>query len=316
MSKSNLWVTGHKGFVGSNLIPFLKDHNITTFSRAECDLTNIVSVQKACAQFILNSDNKRNKCVIHLSGKVGGIIDNTAHPADFLFQNTTQALNVINSSVGKVDSFIQIGSPCTYAAELGTPFKEEDILLGVPEITNYYYAIAKRVALEALKAYKEQFGLSYNYLVAGNLYGPKDNLNPNQSHVIPAIILKFLEAEKKGDKEITIFGTGKATRDFLYIKDLCSIIEQFIPLKTNEVINIASGIEVSILDVVYLVRDILKMQYISIKTDTSRTDGQKRRVLDLTKIKNMHNINLYLTPLEKGLEQTIIDIKERTNFGS
>lgn len=297
----NVLLTGAGGFVGKNLLPALRkisDLNvIPIYGKKDHDLTS----QEICHR--LFGDNEID-IVINLCGRVGGISDNIKYPADYYYQNLITAMNLIHAAKkAKISgNFIQIGSTCCYANKLVDSFTENMLFDGIPESTNAAYAYAKRGQLTMLESYWKQYGLKYQYLIAGNLYGPHDNFSPEQSHVIPAIFNKFLDAKKNNSKSITLFGTGTPIRDFLYIGDLIAVIQRLLFCDLNSTLNISSGKGTSILDVAIMIRTVLNLPEIEIKLDLTKPDGQYKRELDIAKLKNL--IDFTPTSLYAGLEKT------------
>lgn len=302
----NIWIPGSRGFVGSNIKKYFnnfKKHY--TEGKEHSDLTTLDSCMAEIEKY-------KADYVINLVGRVGGITDNIAYPAEFFYQNMACCLNIIHSAwKHETSNFIQLGSACSYAKDAEIPFKEYDLLKGLPEPTNEAYAVAKRATLSMLQAYNRQYGFKFLYVVVGNLYGPHDNMNERQSHVIPAIFKKFIKADIQNEKKIVMWGSGKPTRDFLFAPDLCTCLEKLIDVSEYEPINISSGEEVSIKDLTYLIREILGFRHIDIEWDTSKPDGQTRRCLDLNKIGSI--IDLKTTTLIDGLKQTKNYILENSN---
>lgn len=305
IDKKTLLVTGSNGFVGKNILPMFSedtrgfDNIVTVGGKAQVDLTD----PKSSEELFKGGDVHT---VLNLCGRVGGLPDNVKHPGQFFYQNTITAINQIESfrkySAGLNGNFIQLGTICSYPKNASTPYKECDLLNGEPEPTNAAYAYSKRAQLNMLEAYRKEYGINYSYLIVGNIFGAHDHFNDTTAHIIPATFNKFLDAERNGDKKITVFGTGKAERDFYYIGDLCKVIHELVDHSTNGPVNISSGNPTSIIEVVHMIRDVLGLHHIGIETDTSRPDGQAVRCLDTEKIESITDFKA--TPLEEGLRLT------------
>jgi GDP-L-fucose synthase len=298
-----IYVTGATGFVGKNLLPRLKaqypESKILVGDEITCNLLDYDSVYKAFN--IIRPD-----CVIHLAAVCGGIQANKNSPATFINDNLTMGLNVINVSkkIKCVKKFVMLGTVCAYPKFTSVPFKEEDIWNGYPEETNAPYGIAKKTLVELLIAYNKQYGFNCVNLFPTNMYGPHDHFNLTTSHVIPALILKVYRAITKGEDKIEVWGTGNASREFLYVEDCCHAI--CLALTTNpgpQPINIGTGKEITIGNLVYKICDIMNFDGM-VTWDYSKPDGQPRRCLDITRAKKLLNYAPYTT-LDSGLRKTI-----------
>jgi GDP-L-fucose synthase len=250
--------------------------------------------------------------LIHLAAVCGGIGINQKKPGKFLYDNATMGLELIDASVGRVNKFVQIGTVCSYPKFTPVPFKEEDLWNGYPEETNAPYGIAKKLLLAQCQAYRQQYGLNAIYLIPVNLFGPGDNFDLFTSHVIPALIRKCLEAKKNSSPTITVWGTGSASREFLYVGDAAEAIvaatEQY---NGADPINIGVDSEITLRDLVSLIKHITGYQG-KVIYDNSKPDGQPRRCLDTTKAKSAFGFEAH-TSLEEGIRKTVEWYAKTTN---
>ena len=252
-----VWITGHKGMVGSAVLRRFKKnkkYKLITIDKKKLDLRN----QNQVDNYI-----KRNKpdLIINAAGKVGGILHNSLYPANFIYDNLMIAINIINSAYKhKVSKVINLGSACIYPKYCKQPIKEKYLLTGKLEETNEAYAIAKIAAIKLCKFYNKQFNTKFTSLQPTNLYGINDNFDLKSSHVLPALIRKFHEAKTNNNNEVTIWGSGKAKREFMYVDDLADAIF-FLKNKNfkNEIINIGSGEEISIKNLSLLIKKIIEL---------------------------------------------------------
>lgn len=287
-----LFVTGHNGLVGSAIIETLNKqtkYKILTADRKKLDLLN---------QSEVNDFFKRNKpdIVIHAAGKVGGILHNSTYPAEFIFQNSQMALNIINSShIYKVKKLINLGSACIYPKFAKQPIKETYLLGGKLESSNEAYAVAKILSLKMTEYYKKQFKSNFLSLQPTNLYGIKDNFNIKSGHVIPALINKFHKGKIENKKFVEVWGTGKVKREFLFVDDLADAIVFLLKKKTNHnLINVGSGEEVTIYDLSKLIASIVGYNG-KIIFNKNFPDGTPRKIVDSTILNKMgwkHKTNL------------------------
>lgn len=296
-------VTGGAGFLGKSVVRQLIDrgceeNNIVIPRSAEYDLTEkeaIVSLLKKSSPDI----------IIHLAAVVGGIGANRDNPGKYFYDNLMMGVQLIEQArVLNVGKFVAVGTICAYPKFTPVPFKEEDLWIGYPEETNAPYGLAKKMLLVQSQAYRQQYGYNSIYLLPVNLYGPYDNFNPQSSHVIPALIKKCLEAKENGDKFITCWGTGGATREFIYVDDAARGIlmaaEQY---NSSEPINIGTDSEIAIKDLVALIAKLVGFTG-EIRWDKDKPDGQPRRRLDITRAKKEFNFAPEIS-LEEGLKRTI-----------
>lgn len=297
-------ITGGSGFLGKNLYHYLRDNipykSITSVGSKAWDLRN----QQACRKLI---NQVQPTVIIHAAGSVGGIAANQANPGKFMYDNLIMGTNLINEALWNkhcTPKFIMLGTVCSYPKHTPVPFKEEDLWNGYPEETNAPYGIAKKTLMKLAETYHEQYGLNVVNLIPVNMYGPHDHFNLTTSHVIPAIILKFYEAMKNGVEVVEIWGTGEASREFLYVEDCCKAIKLAIENDVGpEPINIGTGTEIKICDLVDLIA--AHMRYIGeIIYDKSKPDGQPRRCLDISRAKEKLSFEA-TTALYNGLSKTI-----------
>jgi len=294
-------VTGGAGFLGGFVIRELKAlgyRNIVVPRRREYDLTREADVER------LYADHKP-AVVMHLAAEVGGIGANRDNPGRFFFANAAMGLHLIEGArKNKIKKFVQVGTICAYPKFTPVPFKEEELWNGYPEETNAPYGVAKKALLVMCQAYRQQYGLNSIYLLPVNLYGPNDNFDLHTSHVIPALIRKCIEARDRGDAQITAWGTGSASREFLYVEDcakgLVSALEKY---DTTEPMNLGSGREISIKDLTEMVARLANFKG-KILWDTTKPDGQPRRCLDVTRAKKEIGF-VAGTSLEEGIAKTI-----------
>jgi GDP-L-fucose synthase len=294
-------VTGGAGFLGSFLIPRLRARGISDIyvpRIEEWDLTREAEVER------LYREHKPD-VVIHLAAQVGGIGANRANPGRYFYANMAMGLHLIEQArIHKIQKFVQIGTICAYPKFTPVPFKEDELWNGYPEETNAPYGIAKKALLVMCQAYRQQYGLNAIYLLPVNLYGPRDNFDLATSHVIPALIRKVVEAKRKGAGHIEAWGTGSASREFLYVEDAA----EGIALATErynepEPVNLGAGREITIKALTELVAKLAGFGG-KIVWDPSKPDGQPRRCLDTTRAREKFGF-VAKTPLEEGLAKTI-----------
>jgi len=283
----NLFITGANGFVGQHVVKyFQKDHpsiNLFIPTRSELDLR----LYPEMCQYI-----SRNEItdVIHLAARVGGIGANKNFPAQFFYDNLYLSINVMHaaSQFTRIERFINIGTICSYPKHTPVPFKEEELWNGYPEETNAPYGIANKAAIVYGQALNDEYGLSVMNLLPVNMTGEFDNFDPAYSHVIPAIILKIDRAMDNGDNEVNLWGTGTATREFLYAGDMAIAVRKALEIDSpdSSPINIGTGKEISIRDLADCIADIMLFNGTIIFTGQV-SDGQPRRCLDTQKAKDI-----------------------------
>ncbi len=301
IKNKRICITGGAGFLGSHLIENLKSkgcENIFVPHIEDYDLTTEKDIIK------MYQDAKPD-IVIHLAAVVGGIGANREHPGSFYYKNLMMGAQLIEQArLYGLEKFVAIGTICAYPKFTPVPFKEEELWNGYPEETNAPYGIAKKCMLVQLQSYRDEYGTKGIFLLPVNLYGPKDNFDPNSSHVIPALIKKCIEAKEAGKDEIICWGTGKATREFLFVEDAA----EGIALATEkydgtEPVNLGAGFEISIKDLVELIVEKTGFQG-KVVWDTSQPDGQPRRCLDTQRAKEYFGFEAK-TKFEEGIEKTI-----------
>jgi GDP-L-fucose synthase len=295
-------LTGGAGFLGSYLVEMLRDRGCRELfvpRSKECDLREKEDIVRLLG-------NTRPDIVIHLAAVVGGIGANRRNPGRFFYENALMGIQLIEQARRfAVPKFVCIGTVCAYPKFTPVPFKEEDLWNGYPEETNAPYGLAKKMLLVQLQSYRQEFGFNGIYLLPVNLYGPRDNFDPESSHVIPAIIRKFVEAKRRGDTKIVAWGTGNVSREFLYVEDAAEgILLAAEHYEQPEPVNLGSGTEIMIRDLTLLVSDLTGFRG-EIEWDRSQPDGQPRRYLDTTRAEREFNFKAK-TSLGEGLKETII----------
>jgi GDP-L-fucose synthase len=294
-------VTGGSGFLGRHLVARLKEagcERVFVPRSAQYDLTREADIGRLLAQH-------RPEVVLHLAALVGGIGANRANPGTFLYQNLLMGCQLVEACrAAGVEKFVAVGTICSYPKFTPVPFKESDLWNGYPEETNAPYGLAKKLLLVQLQAYRQQFGFNGVNLLLVNLYGPGDNFDLASSHVIPALIRKCLEARERGDKVLHVWGTGQPTREFLYVEDAARAIHlAAAQLETSDPVNVGSGQEIRIADLVALIARKTGFQG-EVRFDPDQPDGQPRRCLDVQRAKALFHFEA-TTPLSRGLDQTI-----------
>jgi GDP-L-fucose synthase len=294
-------VTGGAGFLGRHVVEELRRAraaHIFVPRSAEFDLTREADVRRLMRR-------ERPEVVIHLAALVGGIGANQANPATFLYKNLIMGAQLIeHASRAGVGKFVMVGSICAYPKFTPVPFKETDLWNGYPEETNAPYGLAKKILLVQVEAYRRQFGFNGVNLLPVNLYGPGDNFDLQTSHVIPALIRKCVEARERGDRVLEVWGTGRPTREFLYVEDAARAIRLAAErLESAEPVNVGSGEEVSIRDLALLIAR--KTGFAGeVRMDSSKPDGQPRRCLDVSRAMELLGFAAAVR-LSDGLDRTI-----------
>ena len=298
IDNKTVWIAGETGLVGSALSRKLAAQDCTIISapHSNLDLTNQ-------AQTLLWLKNNKPDVVIMCAGKVGGIGANASYPADFLYQNLAMVQHVIHGSyLAGVQKLLYLGSSCIYPKHAAQPIKESALLSGDLEQTNEAYALAKISGLKLCEFYRLQYGCDFISAMPTNLYGPHDHFDANNSHVIPAMILKFHQAKTRNKQSMTLWGSGKPLREFLYIDDLADgLLHVLQHYSHKHPINIGSGHEISIHDLALMIRDITTYSG-EIIFDPTRPDGTPRKLLDNTKMNKLGWTAQ--TSLKTGLEKT------------
>jgi GDP-L-fucose synthase len=292
-------VAGGTGLVGSAIVRQLKILDKKVLSLSSKDV-NLLDRYKTFAYI-----KKLNPtAIIDAAAKVGGIGGNNAFPVEFLSQNLQIQSNLMDAAhAAKTEKFVFLGSSCIYPRNCPQPIKEDYLLTGELEQTNSAYAIAKIAGIELIKSYRKEYGYKWISVMPTNLYGPNDNYNLETSHVLPALIRKFIEAKQNNKSEVTIWGSGKPLREFLHTDDLAkAILVCMEKYDDAQQINVGSGIEISILDLAHKIAEKVGFSG-NIVLDANKPDGTPRKVLDITKISNLGwepTINL-----DQGIESTV-----------
>ncbi len=294
-------VTGGSGFLGSHLVEQLRSagcREIFVPRKAEYDLRDRDGVLRALAV-------SRPDTIIHLAAVVGGIGANMERPADFFYENLMMGAQLMHESwKAGVKKFVALGTICAYPKHTPVPFKEEDIWNGYPEETNAPYGLAKKMLLVQSQSYRQQYGFDSIYLSPVNLYGPRDHVDLKTSHVIPALIRKCVEALERGDAKIEVWGTGKATREFLFVEDAAEgILLAAEKYDRSDPVNLGVGQEISIKDLVDTVVRLTGFKG-EVVWDPTKPDGQPRRALDTSKAAQLFGFRAK-TSFEDGLRRTI-----------
>ena len=296
MTRLKIFIAGHNGMVGSSLVRLLKNQEseIITKDRNKLDLLN----QRDVHNFF---KDKKIDQVYLAAAKVGGIYANNTYPAEFIYQNLMIQNNIIhNSFLNGVKKLLFLGSSCIYPKNANQPMKEEALLTGTLEPTNEPYAIAKIAGIKMCESYNRQYGLShgidYRSIMPTNLYGPGDNYHPENSHVIPGLIYRFHDAKIKNLESVTIWGTGKPKREFLYVDDmakasihLMNVDKKFYDEHISSMcshINVGSGQDLTIKELVEIIKEVVGYEGL-IKFDSTKPDGTSRKFLDSKRISNL-----------------------------
>ena len=295
---SKIFIAGHRGMVGSAILRELEKNgysNIITKTKSELNLLN----QQAVTDFFAK---EKPEFVFLAAAKVGGIEANRTKQADFIFENLQIQNNIIsNSHLTGVKRLVFLGSSCIYPRLALQPIKEEYLLTGELENTNYGYAIAKIAGVKMCEAYRDQYGCDFVPVMPTNLYGINDNFNLTSSHVLPALIRKFHEAKISGASEVKVWGSGKPKREFLFVDDLAQACIFIMNNKNiTELVNIGTGEDVTILELANLIKKITKFSG-EIKFDPTKPDGTPRKVMDVSKINSLGW--RATTGLEEGVEK-------------
>jgi GDP-L-fucose synthase len=295
-------VTGGKGFLGTHLIRKLKEdpgcQNVFIADLPEYDLRSLDDIKRMY-------DDQRPDVIIHLAAVVGGIGANRENPGRFFYDNAIMGIQLMHEAYLRgIEKFVALGTICCYPKFTPVPFKEDDLWNGYPEETNAPYGLAKKMLLVQSQAYRRQYGFNSIFLMPVNLYGPGDNFSPKTSHVIPALIKKCVDATKNKEEQIIVWGTGKASREFLYVEDAA----EGILLATERYdkpapVNIGAGFEITIKNLVELIVKLTDFKG-KVVWDSSKPDGQPRRMLDTSKAEIEFGFKAKM-PFDEGLRKTI-----------
>mgnify|MGYP002411269977 CR=1 FL=1 len=294
-------VTGGAGFLGSYIIEKLETRgarDIFVPRHRDYDLTDR-------AQIARMYDTGKPDVVIHLAAQVGGIGANRANPGRYFYDNLMMGVQLLEEGrLRKIEKFVGLGTICAYPKFASVPFKEEDLWSGYPEETNAPYGLAKKMMLVQSQAYREQYGFNSIFLLPVNLYGPRDNFDIDSSHVIPALIRKFLEANQAGRDEVVLWGDGSPTREFLHAEDAAEgILLATERYEKSDPVNIGAGFEISIRDLAGLLSDLCNFKG-RIVWDTDQPNGQPRRCLDVTRAEREFGFRAK-KEFREGLKETV-----------
>jgi GDP-L-fucose synthase len=294
-------VTGGAGFLGGYIIEGLQKRGCKNILVPKIEDYNLINLPDVIRMY----DDMKPDIVIHLAAVVGGIGANRQHPGKFFYENLMMGVQLIEQArLRNLGKLVAIGTVCAYPKFTPVPFKEDDLWNGYPEETNAPYGLAKKMLLVQCQSYRTEYGFNSIFLVPVNLYGPGDNFNPDSSHVIPALIKKCVEAIDAGDDHIVCWGTGKVSREFIYVGDAAEgILLATERYNGPQPVNIGAGFEITIKD---LVEKIVKLTGFKgqIRWDSSKPDGQPRRWLDVSRAKQLFGFEAQMT-FDKGLKRTI-----------
>ena len=296
-------VTGGSGFLGKFVVERLEREGAADISvprKRDYDLCHREDVARLYA-------DAQPQILIHLAATVGGIGANRSNPGRFFYENMAMGLHVVDEArlYRRLEKLTIVGTTCSYPKHTPTPFREEDLWNGYPEETNAPYAIAKKALLIMAVGYREQYGLNSIYLIPANLYGPGDNFDPETSHVIPALIRKFVEAKETGSPSVEVWGTGEVSREFLYVEDAAEgIALATLHCGSKDPINLGTGFEIRIRDLVDEIRNLVGYKG-EVRWNRAQPDGQPRRRLDVQKASDEFGFRAR-TDLRQGLKKTLL----------
>ncbi len=305
-------VTGGAGFLGSAVVRRLREAGASEIFvplAEEYDLRTREGIDRALA-------DGRPELVIHLAAVVGGIGANRENPGRFFYENAIMGIQLIEQArVAGVAKFLTVGTVCAYPKFTPIPFREDELWNGYPEETNAPYGLAKKMLLVQSQAYRDQYGFNAIYLLPVNLYGPGDNFDPASSHVVPALIKKCIDARDRGDEAIEVWGTGSASREFLYVEDAANgLVLAAERYDGRDPVNLGVGAEITIRDLVALIVRLTGFKG-EIRWDHSKPDGQPRRALDTSRAREAFGFTA-VTSFEDGLRATIEWYEARRGDGN
>ncbi len=295
-------VTGGSGFLGKFVVKCLEKEGATDIfapRKRDYDLCQREEVARLYG-------DARPQILIHLAATVGGIGANRSNPGRFFYENMAMGLHVVDEArrYDRLEKLVIVGTTCSYPKHTPTPFREEDLWNGYPEATNAPYAIAKKALLVMAVGYREQYGLNSVYLIPANLYGPGDNFDPETSHVIPALIRKFVEAKEAGSPSVEVWGTGEVSREFLYVEDAAEgIVLATLSYGGKDPVNLGTSCEIRIRDLVDEIRNLVGYEG-EVSWNRSQPDGQPRRRLDVKRALDEFGFRAH-TDLREGLKKTV-----------
>jgi GDP-L-fucose synthase len=300
-SDKKILITGGAGFLGTQVVRQILNNgadpkNILIPRRREHDLRQ----WDTCKSVVKDRD-----IVIHLAANVGGIGYNQTYPASLFYDNAIMGIQILEAARQEnVKKCVIAGTICAYPKYTTVPFREDELWNGYPEETNAPYGLAKKMLLVQSQAYRTQYGFNSIFLLPVNLYGPGDNFNPDSSHVIPALIKKFTEAKKNRDQSVEVWGTGSASREFLYVDDAArGLVLASERYNKPDPVNLGSGMEITIRDLVTLIKELTGYEG-DIRWDTTKPDGQPRRCLDVSRARDEIGFEAKM-PFKEGLRRTI-----------